>query len=153
MIELIHTILIDAPPANVHAAAQAVQHWPEWYPGVEHAEPDDLFPEPGGRVTLSCRIGGVTGRLVLTVLEAVPGEYTFYGMDGLINGTQRWAYTSDGSCAGVAVLYNYRLPPARPYSGSYVTKVRVHNAENLRMALDNLKSRVEACSVPSASMC
>lgn len=143
MIELSHSVLIDAPPDSVHAMAQTVQRWPEWYPGIERAEPDSLFPEPGGRVTLSCRAGKVTGRLVLTVLEVVPGQYTFYGMEGLINGTQRWAYTPDGESAGLAVLFNYRLPPVRPYRGSYVTKVRDKNAENLRTALQNLKSLME----------
>lgn len=143
MIELAHSVLIDAPPASVQATAQAVERWPEWYPGIERAEPDNLFPEPGGRVTLSYRIGKVTGKLVLTVFEVVPGQYTFYGMEGLINGTQRWAYTTDGESAGLAVLFNYRLPSVRAYRGSYLMKVRNRNAENLRAALRNLKSLIE----------
>jgi hypothetical protein len=143
MIELAHSVLIDAPPDSVQTVAQAVQRWPEWYPGIERAEPDDRFPEPGSRVTLTCRSCGVRGKLVLTVMEVCPGQFSFYGMEGLINGTQRWAYTPDGENAGLSVLFNYRLPPIRPYRGSYVKKVRDRNAENLRAALRNLKSLVE----------
>jgi hypothetical protein len=143
MIELSHSVLIDAPPDSVQATAQAVQRWPEWYPGIERVEPDSLFPEPGGRVTLSYRIGQVTGKLMMTLLEVVPGQYTFYVMEGLINGTQRWAYTPDGESVGLAVLFNYRLPPVRAYRGSYVRRVKNKNAENLRAALQNLKSLME----------
>lgn len=144
MIEVGHRVLIDAPLVIVQAAAQAARYWPDWYPGIEQAEPDDLFPRPGGRVYLNLRFTRITGKLLMTVMAAVPEQFTFYRMEGLINGTQRWAYTLDGQCAGLDVLYNYRLPPVRTYRGTYVTRVRDQNAENLRAALQNLKSLMEA---------
>jgi hypothetical protein len=140
---LVHSVVIHAPPGDVQAVAQDARRWPEWYPGVEQAEPDDRFPKPGGRVSLNYRVAGVMGDIWLIVLEAIRGKSTLYGMEGLLTGTSRWVYTPEGEATQLTVHFSYRLPYVPLSRVADVAEAERRTAQNLRTALQNLKSRVE----------
>ena len=137
------SILINASPDAINAVTLDGRRLPEWYAGIQQAEPDDLFPEPGGKVELVYKAAGVTFNITMTSLELVRGQSVTQQMEGMITGTSRWVYTPEGDGTRVTATFEYEMPGG--VLGKAINKLMVErmNAKNLEKSLENLKALVE----------
>jgi hypothetical protein len=137
------SIVIQATTDGIDAIALDGARLPEWYVGVERAEPDDVYPEVGGQIDLTYKASGATFHLTLTVRELVRGDYLVYEMSGMMTGTQRWWYESEGGATRTCAVVDYEMPGGA--LGKIADKLVVErmNAKNLEQSLENLKAVVE----------
>lgn len=137
------TILINAPAETVGDIAQDPARLPEWYSGIEQAEPDDVFPETGGQVAVVYKAAGVSFDITMTALEHVPGYAQTNRMEGMITGTNRWVYEPEGDAVRVTATFDYEMPGGA--LGQVADKLVVErmNTENLEKSLAALKALAE----------
>jgi len=81
--------------------------------------------------------------LTQTVLERVENESSTFKMEGMITGTNHWAYTPEGDGIRVTATFDYEMPGG--VLGKLADKVVVEkmNIENLEKSLDTLKKLAE----------
>jgi hypothetical protein len=137
------SIWINASADAVNAVTLDGHRLPEWYAGVEKAEPDGVYPEPGGQVKMVYKASGVTFHLTLTTLELVRGQYAVFRMEGMIAGTTRWDYTPERGGILTSATYDYEMPGGA--LGKVADKLVVErtNTKNLEHSLEALKALVE----------
>ncbi|UCC88155.1 MAG: SRPBCC family protein [Anaerolineales bacterium] len=137
------SILINTPVDAIEAIMDDARRLPEWYAGIEQADPDDVFPEPGGKVGLVYKAAGVTFTLTQTSLERAPGRGGVNQMEGMITGTNHLTYTPEGESTRVTMRFEYQMPGGG--LGKVVDRLLVErmNAQNLEKSLANLKALVE----------
>jgi uncharacterized membrane protein len=137
------SILIDSPVNAIEATMDDARLLPKWYAGIEQADPDDVFPEPGGKVELVYRAAGITFTLTQTSLERVPGQGGVNQMEGMITGTNHLTYTPEGEGIRVTMRFEYEMPGGG--LGKVVDRLLVErmNAHNLEKSLANLKTLTE----------
>lgn len=58
------SIVINATPEAIDAVTLAGDRLPEWYAGMQQAEADATYPEPGGKVNLVYRAAGINFKLL-----------------------------------------------------------------------------------------
>ncbi len=138
------SIFINAPIDAVEHITLDGRRLPEWYAGIEHAEPDDVYPEPGGKVKMLYKAAGINFTITMTSLEHVPSQSVTYKMEGMITGTNHWVTTAEGSGTRLAATFNYEIPGGA--LGQALNKLVVErmNAENLEKSLNNVKALVES---------
>jgi hypothetical protein len=143
MASLEKSVFINASPDEIDEVSLDAAGWPEWYPGVEEAVPDDVFPELGGVVEVVYKAGGSTFNLTFTVIEYQPHQSIAYELEGMITGTSRYHYTPEGDGTWLTSNYDYSLPGG--ILGKIADKMVVErmNAKNLEDSLGNLKDLVE----------
>jgi carbon monoxide dehydrogenase subunit G len=143
MTTLERSILIHASPEEIDAITLDGWRLPEWYAGIQQAEPDDVYPHPSGVVHTNYKAAGVNFNITMTSLEHVHGQSLTLQMDGMISGTSRWVYAPEGDGTRVAVTFEYEVPGGG--LGQALDKLLVErmNAENLERSLENLKALVE----------
>jgi len=143
MTTLERSILINAPIDAVEAISDDGRRLSEWYAGIEQAEPDDLYPEVGGRITMVYKAAGMTFNMSQTVVERVPGERGTNRMEGMITGTNRLTFTPEGEGTRMTMSFEYEMPGGG--LGKVVDKLLVErmNSQNLEKSLANLKALVE----------
>lgn len=136
------SIIIQATPEEVDAITLDGNRLPEWYAGVQSAEPDDTYPEPGGVVNMVYRSAGVNFKMSMTSLRLVKGESLLLKMDGMITGKNRWFYTAEEEGTRVNCRFEYEMPGGS--IGQAVNKLVVErmNVQNLEKSLENLKDVV-----------
>jgi uncharacterized membrane protein len=137
------SIFINAPIETIDAIALDGQRLPDWFAGVEQAEPDDVYPEPGGRVKLVYKAVGVTFTLTMAVLELKRGQFATFRLEGMITGTHHWAHTPEGSGTRTTATFEYEMPGGA--LGKVVDKLVVErtNSQNLEKSLEALKALAE----------
>lgn len=143
MAKVERSILINAPTDAIDEIALDAARLPDWYAGVEEANPDDTYPEVGGTVSLVYKSSGVTFHITLTVLELVRGDYILYELGGMMTGTQHWSHTPEGRATRTTAVINYEMPGGA--LGKIADKLVVErmNNKNLEESLVNLKALVE----------
>lgn len=137
------SIFIHATPDEIDAISTDGSRLPEWYVGIEQAEPDGLFPEPGGSVKMIYKAAGVAFDITMTTVEMVQGQYISYQMKGMIAGTTTWSYMPEGDGTWLTATFDYEMPGGGV--GKVVDRLVVErmNADNLERSLQNLKALVE----------
>ncbi len=137
------SISINAPIEAVEQVTLDGQRLPEWYAGIEQAEPDAVYPEPGGKVKMLYKAAGINFTITMTSLERVPNQSVTYKMEGMITGTNHWTTTAEGNGTRLAASFNYEIPGG--VLGQALNKLVVErmNAENLEKSLSNVKALVE----------
>ena len=143
MTTLERSIFINASPEAIEAVSLDGWRLPEWYAGIEQAEPDDVYPEPGGRADVVYKAAGVTFNIIMTSLELTRGQSSAYQMEGMITGTNRWTFTPEGEGTWLIATFEYEMPGG--VLGKVADRLVVErmNAENLERSLENLKALVE----------
>lgn len=137
------SILILSPVDAIEAIMDDARRLPEWYAGIEQADPDDVFPEPGGKVDMVYKAAGITFTLTQTSLERVSGQGGVNQMEGMITGTNHLTYTPEGEGTRVTMRFEYEMPGGG--LGKVVDRLLVErmNAQNLEKSLANLKTLAE----------
>jgi uncharacterized membrane protein len=143
MAKVERSILINASPEVLDGITMDGKRLTEWYTGVQKAEPDDKYPEPGGKIVLSYKSAGITFDLTQTVLEWVPGQSAKYKMEGMITGTNHWTYVPEGDGMRVTSTFEYEMPGGALGKVADKLVVEKMNAENLEKSLENLKKLAE----------
>lgn len=144
MTTLERSILINAPVDAIEAITDDARRLPEWYAGIEQAEPDDVFPQVGGKVALVYKASGVTFNLTQTSVERVPGKSGVNQMEGMITGTNRMTFAPEGEGTRVTMSFEYGMPGGGV--GKLFDRLVVErmNAQNLERSLENLKGLSES---------
>ena len=143
MAKVERSILINASGEKIDEIPRDGKRLAEWYAGIEKAEPDDVYPNPGGKIVLTYKSGGARFDITQTVLERIEGQSAKYQMEGMITGTNHWVYAPEGAGTRVKATFDYQMPGG--VLGKLADKVIVErmNVENLEKSLDNLKKLAE----------
>ena len=143
MAKVERSILINASGDQIDVITQDGKRLAEWYAGVEKAEPDDAYPNPGGKIVMTYKSGGAKFDITQTVLERNAGQSAKYKMEGMITGTNHWVYTPQGEGTLVKATFDYEMPGG--VLGKLADKMVVErmNTENLEKSLNNLKKLAE----------
>lgn len=143
MAKLERSVLINASGEKIDEITQDGSRLTEWYAGVEKAEPDDLYPNPGGKIVMTYKSAGAKFELTQTVLEYNEGQSAKYQMEGMITGTNHWVFEPQDEGILVTVTFDYEMPGGM--LGKIADKLVVErmNAENLENSLQNLKKLAE----------
>ena len=143
MAKVERSILINASGDQIDVITQDGKRLAEWYAGVEKAEPDDVYPNPGGKIVMTYKSGGAKFDITQTVLEHNAGQSAKYKMEGMITGTNHWVYTPQGEGTLVKATFDYEMPGG--VLGKLADKMVVErmNTENLEKSLNNLKKLAE----------
>lgn len=125
------------------ATTLAPQDWPQWFAGVEAAEPDANYPQPGSSVKIKYKAAGMTFDILQTLAEFVPNQTTVFKMEGMINGTQTWKGRPENGGVTINVVFDYDMPGGG--LGKIADKLVVErmNTKNLEDSLAALKKWVE----------
>jgi uncharacterized membrane protein len=137
------SLFINAPVDAIEAIMLDGQRLPEWYAGIEQAEPDDVYPEPGGVVNMVYKAAGISFNLQMTSLELVRGQSGTYHMEGMIIGTNYWTFTPEGDGTWVTAKFEYEMPGGILGKAADKLVVERVNAQNLEQSLNNVKTLVE----------
>jgi uncharacterized membrane protein len=143
MTALERSVFIDAPVDAIEAITLDGQRLPDWYAGVEHAEPDDVYPEPGGVVNMVYKAAGIGFDIKMTSLELVRGQSSTYQMEGMIAGTNHWMFAPEGDGTWITATFEYEMPGGILGKAADKLVVERVNAQNLEQSLNNLKALVE----------
>jgi len=143
MAKVERSILINAPGDRIDEITRDGRRLTEWYTGIEKAEPDEGYPNPGGKLVMTYKSGGVKFDITQTVLERTEGKSAKYKMEGMITGTNDWIYTPEGEGTLVKATFDYEMPGG--VLGKLADKMVVErmNIENLEKSLENLKKLAE----------
>jgi coenzyme Q-binding protein COQ10 len=137
------SIIINAAPEKIEAVTGDGNRLPEWYAGIQKAEPDATYPEAGGAIDVVYKAAGISFKMKLTSLEYISAQKISLKMEGMITGTNQWIYTPEGSGTRVTASLDYEMPGGG--IGQAINKLVVErmNAENLEKSLQKLKTVVE----------
>jgi coenzyme Q-binding protein COQ10 len=137
------SIFVNAPPEVVTEISQDPYRLPEWYTGIERAEPDGVYPEVGGRVAVVYKAAGISFDITMTAVEHVPGQSQTNQMEGMITGTNYWWFEPEGEGTHVTARFEYQMPGGA--LGKVADKLVVErmNEENLEKSLQALKTLAE----------
>lgn len=143
MTTLERSIIINAAPEAIDSFTADARRWPEWYPGVEQAEPDDTFPRVGGVTKVVYKAIGTHFNITFTSIEYDYGRSLAYTMDGMMTGTVRYTLTPEGSGTRVTGRFDYDVPGGG--LGKVLDKLLLErmNADNLEKSLANMKASIE----------
>ena len=143
MAKVERSILINASGDQIDVITRDGKRLAEWYAGVEKAEPDEVYPNPGGKIIMTYKSGGAKFDITQTVLERIEGQSAKYKMEGMITGTNSWVFTPEGDGTRVTATFDYEMPGG--VLGKLADKMIVErmNTENLEKSLENLKRLVE----------
>ncbi len=143
MAKVERSILIHASGDQIDVITRDGKRLAEWYAGVEKAEPDEVYPNPGGKIVMTYKSGGAKFDITQTVLERTEGQGAKYQMEGMITGTNSWVFTPQEGGTLVTATFDYEMPGG--VLGKLADKMIVErmNTENLEKSLENLKKLVE----------
>lgn len=143
MTTLERDVFINASADAIQAISDDARRLPEWYAGIQEAEPDGVFPEPGGKVELVYKAAGITFNLTQTSVERVAGQTGVNRMEGMITGTNRMTFRPEGEGTRVTMSFEYEMPGGGV--GKLVDRLLAErmNAQNLEKSLENLKALAE----------
>ena len=137
------SIIINAPAEAIEALIGDGRRLVDWYAGVEQSDPDDVFPEPGGKVNVVYKAAGVTLTMTQTVLERVPGQGGVNQIEGIVSGTTRVTLTPKGAGTRVTMRLEYQVPGGSLGNmGNRLLAKRI-NARHMEKSLENLKALAE----------
>ncbi len=137
------SIFINASVEAIDAVVLDGRRLPEWYAGIQEANPDATFPEPGGVVNVVYKAAGINFNMTMTCLRLARGQSQLLKLDGMIAGKTRWVYVPEGNGIRVNATFEYEMPGGS--IGQAINKLVVEkmNVDNLEKSLNNLKAVVE----------
>lgn len=136
-------IVINRSPEQVAAYMDTAHSWPEWFAGVQAAEPDAAHPAVGSAVKVAYKSMGTTFNLTMTLDEYQRGRLANYQLAGMITGVNRFTLTPEGGGTRVHAHYDYDVPGGG--LGKIFDKLVLEraNTENLEKSLATLKAKLE----------
>lgn len=137
------SIIINAPADAIEAIIGDGRRLIDWYAGVEQADPDDVFPEPGGKLNVVYKAAGVTLTMKQTVLERVPGKGGVSQIEGIVSGTTWVTFTPKGQGTRVTMRLEYQVPGGGLGNMANRLLAKRINAHYMEKSLKNLKALVE----------
>lgn len=125
------------------ATTLAPRDWPQWFVGVEAAEPEANYPQAGSVVNLQYKSSGLTFELKQRLVKFVSHQTTVFQMEGMIHGTQTWTGQPEGTGVRINVVFDYEMPGGG--LGKVLDKLVIEriNTQNLEQSLNNLKAFLE----------
>jgi uncharacterized membrane protein len=144
MATLEHSIMINAPADMIEAIAIDGKRAPEWVPGVLRAEPDDVHPEPGGKLYMAYKVPGVTFGFTSTIMELKRGQGLTERMDGVMSGIMRWEYIPENGGTWVKINFDYEMIGGILGKAIDRLVMKDMNRRSLEKILENLKGLVES---------
>jgi len=143
MTKLERSIVIHGTAEEIDAIVSDATRLPEWYAGIESAVPDEVFPEPGGRVEMLYKSAGITFEMSQTSLEYDPPNRGKYMMEGMLTGVYEELLETVDEGTRFILKFDYEMPGGGV--GKLIDKLVVErmNAKNLEDSLKNMKALVE----------
>lgn len=137
------SIVINATTDEIDQYAINANTYPEWFAGVDSADPDGTFPEVGGKVAIKYKSAGLTFDMTMESISIEHGDHLTIKMDGMISGTQSWQYSPADSGTLVSCTFDYEM--AGGGLGKIADKLVAErmNTQNLEKSLESLKQVVE----------
>ncbi|MCU0499052.1 MAG: SRPBCC family protein [Anaerolineae bacterium] len=137
-------VWINASYAAIEQATTLAPHdWPQWFVGVETAQPEAGYPQEGSVVNIHYKASGLAFELKQRLVKFVPNQTTIFQMEGMINGTQTWTGQPEGTGVRIRVVFDYDMPGGG--LGKMLDKLVIEriNTQNLEQSLNNLKAFLE----------
>ena len=141
------SIIVDTSPAHLWAIATDIDHWRDWYVGLENlSDISGKGSEAGTTYRVGAKLAGmidlnVTGK----VEEVIPDKLWRGSTSGAMDGMATWSYAPvEGGKAEVTVEFEYSLGEnvlARVADRLFME--RKVNAD-MQTTLEQLKARAEA---------
>lgn len=134
----------------IHASLEAIDNlamdcarWPEWYPGVQEANPDNVFPQVGGRISIAYKTAGIGFNLTFTLVDYAFGELVSYDIEGMMTGNTRYILQPQADGVLMTARFDYQVPGGG--LGKIADKLVIErmNADNLEKSLANMKAILE----------
>lgn len=140
------SVYINATSDAINDVALNPELLPIWFPGIKQAEPDDLYPQKGGKIHILYQAAGAIFRIILAPIENLQ-HLNFTGhLDGSINGTYKIAYKLDNDGTRVEISLDYIISDnglSHPIDHHLLER---ENSDNLEQGLKNLCAMVHARS-------
>ncbi len=135
--------LIHASLEAIDAIAMDCGSWPEWYPGVQQATPDDVYPQVGGKINIAYKTSGLSFTLTFTLVDYVFGQTVAYDIAGMMSGNTRYILEPQADGVMMTARFDYTVPGGG--LGKIADKLVIErmNAENLEKSLANMKAILE----------
>jgi hypothetical protein len=135
--------LIRASLEAINDIAMSCDRWPEWYPGVQHATPDDVYPEIGGKVSIAYKAAGLSFTLTFTLVDYAFGQTVAYDIEGMMTGNTRYILEEQEDGVLMTARFDYTVPGGG--LGKIADKLVIErmNADNLEKSLANMKAILE----------
>lgn len=143
MAKIEKSIVINASTDEIDQYAINPTTYPQWFAGVDAADPDGTYPEVGGVVAIKYKSAGLTFDMTMESLSIEHGDHLTIKMDGMIAGTQSWQYSPANNGTLVSCTFEYEM--AGGGLGQIADKLVVErmNTQNLEKSLASLKQIVE----------
>jgi carbon monoxide dehydrogenase subunit G len=137
------SIVIEGTPEAIDAIATDPNRLPDWYVGIREVKPDDKYPQVGGIIDTVYKAVGISFKIKMTSEAYDRGHSMRIRMEGMITGSNSWAYQPAGEHTRLTATFEYEMPGGGV--GQAVNKLVVErmNSENLEKSLENLKGLVE----------
>ena len=144
MARIEHSVLVNTPVETVESILYDATRFPEWVVGVQQAQPDATFPNPGGAVDVVYSVVGVSFPVKLYSVEVFPGQSAKTQFEGAINGTNSWSFQPGDGGTWVTCVFEYEMPGGG--LGATIDRMvfEKKNAENLEQGMNKLKMLAEA---------
>jgi hypothetical protein len=138
MAKLERSIVIDGTAEEISAVTDDASRLPEWYSGLTKAIPDDLFPEPGGKVEMTYKSAGITFEMSQTTLEYEAAKYGKYSMDGMLSGVYEEILEPVDGGTRFTLKFDYEM--------KVIDKLVVERmtTKQLEESLENMKALIES---------
>lgn len=143
MAKVERSVTINADWETVDGIATDPAQQTSWFEGMEAATGDGVYPAVGGKVDYKYKASGITFDLTATVQSYQKGDHLTMLMEGMITGTQHWAYTPGDGTTRLDVTFDYTVPGGG--LGKIADKLIIErvNASNLEKSLEKLKALAE----------
>lgn len=143
MTVLERSTLIRASLEAINDIAMDCGRWPEWYPGVQEATPDDVYPQVGGKISIAYRASGLSFTLTFTLVDYAFGKTVAYDIAGMMTGNTRYILEPQADGVKMTARFDYTVPGGG--LGKIADKLVIErmNAENLEKSLANMKAILE----------
>ena len=143
MTKVERSIIIKATPEEVEEIYNDINRLPEWFAGIEKAVADEIYPNAGGKVTLTYKAAGITFETTNTCLEYEYARLGRFKMEGMMTGNYVEILEPVAGGTRFTFKFDYEMPGG--VVGNVVDRLMVEkmNVKNLEDSLKNLKALVE----------
>jgi hypothetical protein len=138
-----NSIFVNAPVPSVESVLYDGTSFPRWVVGVTRAQPDGVFPNPGGAVDLVYSVAGLNFDVVLKSVDVNPGSHATTEFDGMITGRNYWTFQPEDDGTWVTCVFEYDVPGGGLGQAIDHIIFEKKNAENLARGMTNLKVMAE----------
>ena len=135
-------LLIRAPVETIDRVMNDASRWPEWYAGISSADPDDLFPQAGGKVKVVYQIMGMDFDIEFTQLSYKFANSSQLQMKGILDGISYVELHPENGNGNLFFDFQYDIKNLR--IGRLLERmVHKKTIKNLESSLSSLQSLIE----------